>query len=202
MISIVRYLLQNPWIYSHMRSGIGGTKSSEILVKTYIQPKSGDRILDIGCGPGDILDFLPPVDYWGFDLNENYIKSARRRFSNQGQFFCKKVSKDAMPGKRIFDIILAFGIFHHLTDEEAVEMFELADTLLKPGGRFITLDGVYVPDQSYFVRLLLSNDRGKNVRTEKQYRTIAQKYFTDIQIVIRSDLLRVPYTHIIMECKK
>lgn len=185
-----------------MRSVIGGNKISKILVETYIRPKDGDKILDIGCGPGDILDFLPSVEYWGFDLNEKYITSARKRFSNRGQFFCKKVSRDAVPGEEIFDIVMACGIFHHLTDEEAIEMFELAHTLLKPGGRFITFDGVYVPDQSYFARLILSNDRGNYVRTEEQYRPIAQKYFADIQVSIRSDLLRLPYTHIIMECKK
>ena len=186
-----------------MRSVIGGNKVSKILVKTYIRPKVGDKILDIGCGPGDILEFLPStVDYWGFDLNDDYINTARKRFSNRGQFFCKKVSRDAIPGEDLFDIVMACGVFHHLTNEEAGEMFELAHTLLKSGGRFITFDGVYVPDQSYFARLFLSNDRGEYVRTKEQYRTIAQKYFTDIQVSIRSDLLRLPYTHIIMECKK
>jgi cyclopropane fatty-acyl-phospholipid synthase-like methyltransferase len=107
-----------------------------------------------------------------------------------------------MPGEGVFDIVLAIGIFHHLTDKEAIEMFELADTLLKPDGRFITFDGVYTPGQGFFTRFFLSNDRGKYVRTEDQYRAIAQKYFTDIHVSIRDDLLRLPYTHIIMECKK
>jgi len=185
-----------------MRSVIGGTKASKIFVETYIRPKTGDKILDIGCGPGDILDFLPPVDYQGFDLNEEYISSARKRFSNRGRFFCKNVSLDAIPGEDLFDIVMACGVFHHLSDEEAIGMFELAHTLLKPGGRFITFDGVYIPDQSYVARILLSKDRGKYVRTKEQYKTIAQKKFASIQVSVRSDLLRVPYTHIIIECKK
>ncbi len=202
MSFIIRLLLQNPFIYSSMRFLIGGTKASEILVKSYIRPKTDDKILDIGCGPGDILEFLPPVDYSGFDSNEEYINSARKRYLDRGQFFCKKVCRDAMPGEGIFDIVMAIGIFHHLTDKEAAEMFELASILLKPDGRLITFDGIYTQSQSYFARMLLSNDRGKYVRTEEQYRVIAQKFFADIHISVRSDLLRVPYTHIIMECKK
>lgn len=202
MLVFIRFLLQNPHIYRFMRFTIGGTKASQILVDSYIRPKTGDKILDIGCGPGDILEFLPPVDYWGFDFNEEYINSARKRFLNRGQFFCKKVCRDAMPGEGVFDIVLAIGIFHHLTDKEAIEMFELADTLLKPDGRFITFDGVYTPGQGFFTRFFLLNDRGKYVRTEDQYRAIAQKYFADIHVSIRDDLLRLPYTHIIMECKK
>jgi SAM-dependent methyltransferase len=185
-----------------MNSVLWGTRSSEIFVKNYIRPNTGDKILDIGCGTGDILEFLPSVDYWGFDQSEEYINSARTRFSGKGRFFCKKVSRDAVPGKDIFDIVLACGVVHHLTDDEAGEMFELAYTLLKSGGRLITLDGVYMPDQSCFVRLLLSNDRGKYVRSQEQYRTIAKIFFTDIRVSVRSDLLRLPYTHIIMECKK
>ena len=194
--------LSVPQIYSFMRFIIGGTKFSKILVNTYIQPKTGDKILDIGCGPGDILESLPSVDYWGFDLNEKYINSARKRFSNCGQFFCKKVSRDAIPGENQFDIVMACGVFHHLTDEEADEMFELAHTLLKPDGRFITFDGVFIPKQSFFARLLISHDRGKFVRTEDQYQKIAQKYFSNTRSTIRSDLLRLPYTHIIIVCKK
>jgi len=198
----IHRLLSNPRIFSCMRSVISGTKTFEIFINTYIRPKPGDKILDIGCGTADILEYLPPDDYWGFDMSEEYITSASTRFSKKGKFFCKKVSRDAIPGKDIFDIILACGVFHHLTDDEASEMFELAHTLLKPGGRFITLDGVYVQGQSYLVRLILSNDRGKFVRTQEQYQTIAQNYFTDVTVSIRSDLGRIPYTYIIMECKK
>ncbi len=202
LFSGIHRVLSNPLAYSCMRAVIGGTKSSQIFVTTFIRPRTGDKILDIGCGPGDILEFLPSVDYYGFDVNEAYINSARTRYPDRGQFFCKKLSRDAIPGNNIFDIVLACGVFHHLTDNEAVEMFELSNTLLKPGGRLITLDGVYMQGQSYLAHLLLSIDRGKFVRSQEQYQTIARKYFTDIRVSIRSDLIRLPYTHIIIECKK
>jgi len=185
-----------------MKSAIGGIKFSKTFVEVYVQSKPGDKILDIGCGPADILEFLPSVEYWGFDLNEHYITSARERFSNSEKFFCKKVSRDAIPGEKIFDIILACGIFHHLSDEEAVEMFELANTLLKPGGRFITYDGMFVPNQSYIARVLLFLDRGNFVRTEDQYLKIARTQFTDIQVTNRSDWIWLPYDLLIMVCKK
>jgi len=200
--SKIHQLLSNPLMYNFMRFTIGGNNVSKILVKNYIRPSHGDKILDIGCGTGTILDFLPPVEYWGFDLNVDYIAFANARFPHRGKFFCARVSKDTIPEQNMFDIVMACGIFHHLSDIEAMEMFELAHTVLKPGGRFITFDGVYTRDQSYIARLILSNDRGKFVRTEEQYLTIVQKYFADVEVTIRSDLVWIPYTHVILECGK
>jgi SAM-dependent methyltransferase len=201
-LSGIQRILSNPSVYHCMSSLLWGPRSYGIFVHDYIRPRSGDKVLDIGCGTADIVEFLPPVDYQGFDQSEEYIASARKRFSGRGSFFCRPVGRDAVPGKDIFDIILACGVIHHLDDEKATEMFELAHTLLKSGGRLITLDGVYMPDQSYLVHLLLSGDRGKYVRSQEQYCRIARTFFTDISVSIRSDLLRLPYTHIIMECGK
>jgi hypothetical protein len=49
-------------------------------------------------------------------------------------------------------------------------------------------------------QFILSNDRGKYVRTKDAYFRLAAEVFKDIQVNIHNDLLRIPYTHIIMEC--
>jgi len=43
---------------------------------------------------------------------------------------------------------------------------------LKPGGTFLALDGVYMPDQTKLVKWLLDNDRGRFVRAEKGYKDL------------------------------
>jgi hypothetical protein len=45
----------------------------------------------IGCGPADILDFLPAIDYIGFDANPKYIQEARKRYKDRGTFLCELV---------------------------------------------------------------------------------------------------------------
>ena len=181
---------------------LGGDKINRRLVDTYIRPKKGDKLLDIGCGPADILDFLPDVEYCGFDMDERYIEAAQKRFGKRGRFICKMVSKEAIDNSTMFDIIVAKGVLHHLNDLEAEEMFELAQKHLKSGGRLITYDGCYVPGQSQFARLLLSKDRGRYIRTEDEYLKISKKCFENVSGTIRHDLLRFPYTIIIMECTK
>jgi cyclopropane fatty-acyl-phospholipid synthase-like methyltransferase len=171
-----------------------------------VRPKFGDRILDIGCGPGDTLPYLPDVNYVGFDASQEYIKAAQMRYGNDrfacATFICQQVSTTTLKDSSCFDIVLAIGILHHLDDAEALQLFRLAQTALKPGGRLITFDGVFVEKQSPFARYIISRDRGQNVRTREGYLAIASQVFSQITVSIRHDLLRIPYTHIILECTR
>ncbi len=135
-------------------------------------------------------------------MNYAYIRAAQRRFGNRGSFLCKYISMNALPNMAQFDIALALGVVHHLNDHEATELFQLAGVVLKPGGRLVTLDGVYCHDQSRVERFVLSKDRGRHVRTRNGYLDLASKVFGTVNVTIRRDLLRIPYTHIILECTK
>jgi hypothetical protein len=66
----------------------------------------------------------------------------------------------------------------------------------------ITNDGCYMPKQSAAKRYLLSRDRGEFVRTQAEYEALAHSWFQNVQSNIREDVLRIPYTHLIMECTK
>jgi SAM-dependent methyltransferase len=195
----IRSLLAFPVTYRLFSRIVGGF-ARQVYVKKYIRPIHGDKILDIGCGPGDILELLPQVEYLGIDMNRRYIKSAIKRFGNRGTFICKKLSGKLSNELSSFDLILATGILHHLNDDEAIQLFELSKSKLKPGGRLITLDGCYEKKQSSIARFLLSLDRGRYVRTKNQYLALSSKIFTKIKVSIHQDLLIIPYTLMIMEC--
>lgn len=72
----IRSILSMPAIYSLFRNLVGGDSFNKSVVKEYIRPRQGDRILDIGCGPGIIVPYLPEVEYIGFDASQEYIKAA------------------------------------------------------------------------------------------------------------------------------
>ena len=173
-----------------------------VFTDSYIRPEEGDKILDIGCGPADILSHLPGVDYVGLDMNSAYLNYARNRFGNKGRFIAQRVSKgiinDISPSG--FDTVLAKGVLHHLNDDEAIQLFELAMFALRPAGRLITFDGCYVKGQSRLTRFILSRDRGNFVRTQDEYLDLASILFNNINVSIHHGLIRIPYTHIIMEC--
>jgi cyclopropane fatty-acyl-phospholipid synthase-like methyltransferase len=179
---------------------IGAQRARTELANLYLRVRPGERILDIGCGPADILTYLPQVEYVGFDISPKYIEAARQRFSQRGEFHCQEVNATSLSQFQAFDVVNACGIVHHLDDAAAVHLFEIARAALKPTGRLVTFDGCYVPGQSRMARYLLSRDRGEYVRTEEQYVSLARQVFPRVSVHLRHDLLRIPYTHIILEC--
>jgi cyclopropane fatty-acyl-phospholipid synthase-like methyltransferase len=199
MIKYLRSILAIPTAYHLWWNVVGGPAEVRILVNEYVQPKIGARVLEIGCGPGTIMGYLPPSDYLGFDLSPEYVKMATRRFP-KARFVCERVSEFSLAKEQSFDVVLAIGIVHHLEDAEARQLFQIAHEALKIGGKLVTMDGVWTDDQSAIARWLLARDRGEHVRSEREYMEIASQVFSNIRPSVRHDLLRIPYTHLVLEC--
>lgn len=202
MIERIRSILNRPFFYDCYNLLIGANYRSRVLVREYIRPIPENRILDIGCGPGTMLPFLPQCRYVGVDANASYIASARNRFGRRGEFICGRVGHYSVEPLGVFDIVLALGLLHHLNDAEAEDLFRLGRTALKPGGRMITNDGCYILGQSLAKRYLLSRDRGRFVRTKDEYLRLARGSFSEVIPHLREDVLRIPYTHLILECAR
>ena len=93
------------------------------------------------------------------------------------------------------------GLLHHLSDDQFINYFEMLKPALAPGGKLITLDGVFQSGQRWLAKTALKNDRGKFVREKKGYLKIAESIFPKVNYVIREDIFNIPYTTIIMTCK-
>src|SRR5205823_889390 len=149
---MLREILAQARVYSLFSRLVGMKRGRRFHVERHIRPRVGDRILDIGCGPADILEALPVVEYHGFDLSADYIESARKRFGSRGHFRVEAVNAELVEKYAGFDLVLATGVLHHLTDAEAVDLFCVAKAALKPGGRLVTYDGCFVEGQSPIAR--------------------------------------------------
>jgi SAM-dependent methyltransferase len=201
MIDRLSAVLKLPAGYRFFRWLIGGENACRIYLAEYVKPVPGEKILDLGCGPADVLNYLPAVHYTGLDISEDYIRSAKRRFGSRGRFLCGDVGLESLEEEQGgFDAVLAIGVVHHLDDEQAAGLFDLARRALRPAGRLVTYDGCYVPQQSRLARWLLANDRGKFVRRQEDYLKLASVRFAKVEPCLRHDLLRIPYTHLIMRC--
>ncbi|MDN3492608.1 class I SAM-dependent methyltransferase [Winogradskyella bathintestinalis] len=196
-----RKILSHPVVYTSYQKIVGGYRARKLFVENNVKIKPGQKILDIGCGPGDILEFLPKVDYTGIDLDANYIAQAKKKYGNKGQFKCAGVDGLDLEENHTFDIVISAGVLHHLTDEQCFNLFEIAVKALKPNGRFISFDGCYIPNQNKISAYFLRKDRGQFVRTQPEYERLAKTYFSNVVSTIDESYFFIPYTSIIMDCK-
>jgi SAM-dependent methyltransferase len=190
-----------PVVYRTFQRLIGSGGVRRAFLNEYVRPVPKEKVLDIGCGPADILDYLPGVDYLGLDISPEYIHAARKRFGKRGRFCCGDVGLATVEQESgTFSLVMATGVLHHLDDQTAAKLFDLARLALGPGGRLVTFDGCYEPKQSGIARWMLSHDRGTFVRAPADYERLASVSFANVELSMRHDLLRIPYTHVIMRC--
>ena len=192
--------LYRPRIYDLVQTLVGTNRSHRVLARDYIKASPGDRILDMGCGTAEILPALGDVLYTGFDINEDYIATARARFPS-ARFFVGS-NADLENSGQTFDLVIALSVLHHLEDEAVSELMATANRVLRPGGRLLTYDGCFEPHQNPLARFLLQKDRGRFVRTEEHYLRLACHSFPDVRSTLRRDLLNIPCTLIIMEASR
>ena len=193
----IRSVLSLASVYRFAQRAIGADAFRETLASEVLNVDEGDRILDIGCGTADILDHLPDVEYLGFDSSDRYVEAARERFGDRGRFVTAvPTDVDDTFGDRT--LVMAIGVLHHLDDETAHEALELASNALRPGGTFVSVDPTLTDDQHAVARFLIERDRGQFVRTPEQMQILVRDHFDDVGMEVRHDMLRTPYTHLIV----
>lgn len=191
-------LLSNTFFYSLIQKVMSGTSFRKKIVKKYIY-KNNAKVLDIGCGPAEILDCLPKIQYYGFDINPIFINSAKKKYEGKGKFYCKKFTSKDIKNLPKFDHVLLLGILHHLNDKEINELMFNIKKVLKKNGNIITLDNIFVDNQNFIAKFLIEMDKGENVRSKKGYLNILKNHFKKINSKIYHQKF-IPYTWFITNC--
>jgi SAM-dependent methyltransferase len=195
----IRSILSYPWVYECLQKIMGADKTRKILISKYVKPYRVDTVLDIGCGPAEILSYMHGVDYYGFDISRDYIDKAKRTYGDEPHFFDRNISDEDLNFLPSFDLVLMFGVLHHLDDDIAKAVIQIASKALKPGGRLLAIDPCFEKGQNSIAKFLISQDRGRNVRTKPEYASLVEGQFGQVKIEVNHQFW-IPYTHCIMEC--
>jgi cyclopropane fatty-acyl-phospholipid synthase-like methyltransferase len=203
-LSDIRLIFNFPIIYELFQNLVGAENFRSRLINQFIKPSPSTKVLDIGCGPGTMRGHLPEkIDYVGLDFNVKYITRAQNKYRTCSRFYCVDV-KDLhrLLRDEKFDIVIAIGLLHHLNNASAMDLIETVYHILKEGGRLITCDCVFIPNQSKIAKYIISKDRGQNVRTCKGYIDLVKKELFFLETFMPTNMLRIPYNHCVMEAIK
>ena len=196
----IHKIFSYPFFYSLTQKIMSGVSTRSFLVKDIIS--KNDKVLDIGCGTAKIIESLPSVDYYGYDISKKYIDYAKKRYnSKRNRFFCKKFNTTEINKLPKFDFVLLFGIIHHLDDLEIHDLFFIIKKVLKKSGKLITCDPVFINNQNFIANFLIKKDVGENVRYKGCYLKLLRKYFNNIKFKIKIQKF-IPYTWFSTYCQK
>lgn len=200
----LKRLLGFSWAYERLQDVAGAAHMRRWLAREYWRVRPGMRVIDIGCGPGSILDSLArDIHYVGIDLSESYIRAARCNYGDRGEFIAgdaAQLQASADPRLRDADLVMCTGLLHHLEDAQVDSLLRFARDALAPSGRLVCLEPTFLVHQSRFSRWLMAQDRGGNVRSEFAWRELVRSVFPRCDTFIATHLYRIPYIHIVIEC--
>lgn len=192
-------LFSNTFFYSLSQKIMSGTSFRASIVRKYIT-RNNVNVLDIGCGPAEILNSLPRVNYFGYDISPIYINFAKKKYETSGSFYCKRFTNKEIKKLPKFDHVLLLGILHHLEDKEIKKLNSQIKKVLKKGGNIISVDPILEIKQNRIAKFIIKKDRGNNVRNKKGYLKNMKKSFKNIKSKIYHQSF-IPYTWFVMISK-
>ena len=104
-----------------------------------ISVKSGDKVLDMGCGNGSLIKSikqLADINACGIDISPEMINECKQRYSD--------ITFSLSSGEKLdfddntFDMIVTSCVLHHL--DQPRNFFAEAHRILKPNGKLVVAD--------------------------------------------------------------
>jgi len=122
-------------------------RSSEASIRELSQVKAGDKVLDVGCGPGRLtLEAhswaAPGGEAQGIDASPEMIAVANRNAAKRGlgvRFQTAVVEALPFPDAS-FDVVLSRLMLHHLPGDLKARGLAEMRRVLKPGGVCLVVD--------------------------------------------------------------
>lgn len=141
---LVDGLLKNYSIDQAMEMAVGGHYelfgSIEVSILRHAGLRSGNAVLDVGCGSGRLAHALSKSDlqirYTGIDIIQSMLDYAARRTPCDYTYILNRAL--SLPvGDGSQDVICGFSLFTHLLHHESYIYMEDAARALRPGGKLV-----------------------------------------------------------------
>ncbi len=115
------------------------TYNKIIMLFLKLNPKKTDRIIDMGCGTGELTEKIYGLSFKnisGYDISKNCILMASKNFPGIN-FEVKDIEKTRLKANSV-DFLFYCGILHHFTDTKKV--VKEAKRILKKKGKVFVFE--------------------------------------------------------------
>ena len=110
------------------------------IVATLLRSIPGDRLLDVGCGPGTFVPLVRRLDfvYQGVDVSERMVEEFRSAFGNQPSVTVQVGDVRALEvADRAVDVVLCLGVLEYLRGHDRGTALSEIRRVVRPGGTVI-----------------------------------------------------------------
>ncbi|HNU68874.1 MAG TPA: methyltransferase domain-containing protein [Myxococcota bacterium] len=132
-------------------------------VLKFIKPTEGQRVLEVGCGAGNVLEQIVGADLTGIDLSDHLLEKARERLRQRARLL--KADAAALPFEDgWFGVVYCTEVLEHVLDPRAV--IREMRRVLRPDGVAV----VSIPNESVINGIkghFLDNPIGRVLLNEK-----------------------------------
>jgi SAM-dependent methyltransferase len=158
------FVLDNPIVWKLSRLSLDGLfglyRKRFRLLREWSVLDDAPSILDIGCGTGQ-YSVLTEGRYLGIDLNERYIRGARKRHPDGSKDFRCVDVRTLWEEKSRFDMVLLVDFLHHLADEHAIKILTMASQL---AGKWVVNFEPLTHQTNPVGRWIVNHDQGHYMR--------------------------------------
>jgi 2-polyprenyl-3-methyl-5-hydroxy-6-metoxy-1,4-benzoquinol methylase len=112
-------IFNHPKLYSVIQKSLKTQKYERNLTESFGETRSV-RVLDFGCGPGDLYPRFKHSSYLGIDPLESCIRSAISRFgpnTSTRNFVHGDQATLRELDSNSFGLIIAIGVMHHMPEK-------------------------------------------------------------------------------------
>ena len=138
-----------------------------------------DRVLDLGCGTGELCKEFISKKYVGIDLNDLYIRYAKEKYPDY--IFETMDATQLQFSDNSFDTILISGVLHHCNNEVAMSILKEVHRVLTPNGKVIIWEDALTCSKMNIVgRVIQKLDEGEHILDKDGYLNLFHLYFWNV----------------------
>jgi ubiquinone/menaquinone biosynthesis C-methylase UbiE len=172
---LLHSVVARPLVYDLCQRAVGAKYVRERLAERIAPQRAARMVIDIGGGTGAARAM------WGEDsryvcLDVDPLKLSGYVAKNPGGLALLADATDVPLIDGGVDAVVCTSVTHHLTDPLLDRMLAEAARVLKPAGRLILLDALWV-EKLWAGRLLWKYDRGSFPRTGETLREAIARHF-------------------------